>query len=142
MSSTPPDSPQPDTPQTKTPPRKRSRRRTAGIVALAIGPSWLKMQERREMQATVRQALDNGQPLPPEVIDALSKDIKRRLPSRTRDVRAGVILFALGAGVALTACVIGQFVDYEAFAFSAFGAIPACLGLAFILLSFFNSSKD
>lgn len=115
---------------------------TAGIVALAVGPGWLKMQERREMQATVRQALDNGQPLPPEVIEALSKDIKRRLPSRSRDVRTGVILFSLGAGIVLTAYIVGLTVDHEAHGFAAFGAIPGCLGLAFIILSFFNSSKD
>ena len=44
------------------------------IGAIVIVPTWLKSKERKEMQGTLRAAIEKGQPLPPEVIDALSKD--------------------------------------------------------------------
>jgi len=44
------------------------------IIAIVVVPAWLKSKERKEMQATLRSAIEKGQPLPPEVIDSLSKD--------------------------------------------------------------------
>ena len=42
------------------------------IGAIVLVPAWLKSKERKEMQATLRSAIEKGQPLPPEVIDSLS----------------------------------------------------------------------
>ena len=39
------------------------------IGAIVLVPAWLKSKERKEMQATLRSAIEKGQPLPPEVID-------------------------------------------------------------------------
>ena len=61
------------------------------ITAIIVGPTWLKSREKREMQATLRHAMDKGQSLPPEVIDALIQDLSRNLPSRSSDLRRGVI---------------------------------------------------
>jgi len=72
----------------------------ASIVAVIVGPGYLKSRERREMQETVRRAIDKGQPLPPEVIDAMSKDVSKNLPSRTKDIRRGIIWTATGIGIA------------------------------------------
>ena len=44
----------------------------ASIVAVVVGPSYLKSRERREVQLTVRHAVDKGQTLPPELIDAMT----------------------------------------------------------------------
>ena len=50
------------------------------ITAIAFGPTYLKFRERRETQETVRRAIDKGQPLPPEVLDALTEaQANRRL---------------------------------------------------------------
>lgn len=112
------------------------------IIAIVLVPSWLKSQERREMQAVFRAAVEKGQPLPPELIDAMTKDQVRKLPSASRDLRIGVILLALSAGVAAAFLALGYGVDNEASFIAGFAAIPGAIGLAFIILSFFNKNKD
>lgn len=115
----------------------------AMIAAIVIVPTWLKSKERREMQATLRASLDKGQPLPPEVIDALTRQTVKPPATAARDLRAGVILLALSLGIAATFAVIGyRFEEAEAWGFGAFAAIPGAMGLAFIVLSFFNKNKD
>jgi hypothetical protein len=114
----------------------------AMIVAIVVGPGWLKSRERREMQATVRAAIEKGQPLPPELIEALSKDVKTpKIPSAQRDMRIGVILLSVGAGVALTGWILRGINDYAMFGTMSGAAIPGTIGLAFVILSFFNPNK-
>lgn len=117
------------------------------ITAIVVGPSYLKSKERREMQATVRAAIDKGQPLPPEVIEALGKEATRNLPSRTRDIRRGIIWLAVGVGMAAFS-IINDFGDDWSDGPNLDGsllgisAIPITIGLAFIVLSFFNKNRD
>lgn len=115
----------------------------AMIAAIVIVPTWFKSKERQEMQATLRASLDKGQPLPPEVIDALTRQTVKPPASAARDLRTGVILLALSLGIAATFSFIGtRFGEEEAWGFGAFAAIPGAMGLAFIILSFFNKNKD
>lgn len=115
----------------------------AMIAAIVIVPTWLKSKERQEMQATLRASLDKGQPLPPEIIDALTRQTVKPPASAGRDLRTGVILLALSLGIAATFSFIGyRFGEDEAWGFGAFAAIPGAMGLAFIILSFFNKNKD
>lgn len=116
------------------------------ITAIIVGPTYLKTRERREMQQTVRAAIDKGQPLPPEVIDAMSQDVVKHLPSRSRDLRRGVIWLAVGLGLAAFSVVSDMGgngwngnVDNGLLGVA---CIPAIIGLAFIVLSFFNKNKD
>ncbi|MES2862118.1 MAG: DUF6249 domain-containing protein [Pseudomonadota bacterium] len=120
------------------------------ITAIIVGPSWLKSRERREMQATVRAAIDKGQPLPPEVIEALSTEATKNIPSRTRDIRKGIIWLATGIGIAAFSLINDMrgfgddWNDGPNFDGGLLGiaAIPITIGLAFIVLSFFNKNKD
>lgn len=112
------------------------------IIAVTVGPAWLKSRERLDMQATLRSAVEKGQPLPPELIDALTKEQTRKLPSASRDLRIGVILLALSAGVAGAFLMLGYGSDNDATYVAGFAAIPGMIGLAFIVLSFFNKNKD
>jgi len=123
------------------------------ITAIFFGPTYLRSKERREMQETVRRAIDKGQPLPPEVIDAMSKDVTKNLPSRTRDIRRGVIWLATGIGIAAFSAISdatwnqndGPFSSDAPFAggpLLGFAAIPVVIGLAYLVLSFFNKNKD
>ena len=73
------------------------------IAAIIILPRYFKSREREGLQATLRMAIEKGQPLPPEVIDAIGRDA-RPTPSAARDLRAGVIWI----GVAATAWPIGM----------------------------------
>ena len=118
------------------------------ITAITVGPTWLKSREKREMQATLRHAMDKGQSLPPEVIDALTQDVSRNLPSRSRDIRRGVIWLAVGIGLAAFG-LINDFTsggrdwnDNLGDGLVGIAAIPVTIGLAFIVLSFFNKNKD
>jgi hypothetical protein len=122
------------------------------ITAIFFGPTWLKSKERRETQETVRRAIDKGQPLPPEVIEAMTKEVSRNQPSRTRDIRRGIIWIAVGVGIAAFS-VINQMSwganawDHEeglvvSGGLLGFAAIPVTIGLAFLILSFFNKKQD
>jgi hypothetical protein len=117
------------------------------IIAIVLGPVYLKSRERRELQETVRAAIDKGQPLPPEMIEAMTRDVSKSLPSRTRDIRLGIIWLAVGIGIAAFSYLssIG-WQDNDAGEFfggvTGFAAIPVTVGLAFIVLSFFNTNKD
>jgi hypothetical protein len=119
------------------------------ITAIVIGPTYLKSKERREMQATVRAAIDKGQPLPPEVIEALGKEATKNLPSRTRDIRRGIIWLAVGVGIAAFSLINDMTWERGEWGGPDFGggmlgiaAIPVTIGLAFIVLSFFNKNRD
>ena len=119
----------------------------SAITAIIFGPSYLKSREKREIQATVRHAIDKGQDLPPELIDAMTKDVASKLPSRTRDLRRGVIWLAVGSGVAAVSYLrnLGwndHDMEGASAAMMGLAAIPATIGLAFIVLSFFNPNKE
>jgi len=113
----------------------------AMVVAIVCLPFYFKSRERREMQRTLRVAIEKGQPIPPEVIEAMSRSVKTP-PTRLRDLRAGVIWLAIGIGIA-GATYFGDFIhgdgDFEGFGIA---CIPVVIGVAFIVLSFFNPNKE
>ncbi len=113
----------------------------AMVVAIVCLPFYFKSRERREMHATVRAAIDKGQELPPEMIEAMTKSVKLP-PTRLRDLRTGVIWLAVGIGIA-GATYFGDFLhgdhDFDGFGIA---CIPAVIGVAFIVLSFFNPNKE
>jgi len=118
------------------------------ITAIFFGPVYLKFRERRETQETVRRAIDKGQPLPPEVLDALTKDVTKNLPSRTRDIRRGIIWLAVGVGIAAFSLINGGSWGGDNWSVHVsdgglgMAAIPTTIGLAYLVLSFFNKNKD
>ena len=119
----------------------------SAITAIVFGPSYLKSREKREMQTTVRHAIDKGQDLPPELIDAMTRDVASKLPSRTRDLRRGVIWLAVGIGFAAFSYLSNlgwsdHDIQEATAAMMGLAAIPVTIGLAFIVLSFFNPNKE
>lgn len=123
----------------------------ASITAIILGPGYFKSRERRELQATVRAAIDKGQPLPPEVIEAMGKEATKNVPSRTRDIRRGIIWLAVGIGIAAFGLVgemgwsndsWGDGPAHIGNGLFGLACIPTTIGLAFIVLSFFNKNKD
>lgn len=110
------------------------------VVAIIVIPAFLKSRERREMQATLRAAIEKGHDIPPETIDALTRNVKVA-PTSLSDLRTGVIWLAVGLGLAAFGYMIG-FEDADAFhPILGMAGIPAVIGLAFIVLSFFNPNK-
>jgi len=119
----------------------------SAITAIVFGPSYLKSREKREMQTTIRHAIDKGQDLPPELIDAMTRDVASKLPSRTRDLRRGVIWLAVGIGFAAFSYLSNMGwndhdLEQASGAMMGLAAIPVTIGLAFIVLSFFNPNKE
>ena len=110
------------------------------IGAIVIVPVWLKSRERLEMQSTLRAAIDKGQPVPPEVIEALTRNVKLA-PTSLSDMRTGVIWTAIGIGFG----AFSYFADFGDHEFHSPGVgiacIPIVIGLAYIVLSFFNPNK-
>ncbi len=111
------------------------------VVAIVVIPAWLKSRERREMQATLRSAIEKGQPLPPEVIETISKDNVKPPATAARDLRTGVILLSVAVGIAIFGYAV-SFAEMDAYyPIVGIAAIPGMIGLAFIILSFFNKNK-
>jgi hypothetical protein len=110
------------------------------IAGVVLVPRYFRSRERREMQQTIRAAIERGQPLPPEVLDAMTRDV-RAAPSSGRDIRVGVVWLAIGLGIAGFGLAMSQYSEYAGPPFYGIGAIPAAIGLAFIVMSFFNSNK-
>ncbi|ATQ43278.1 DUF6249 domain-containing protein [Caulobacter mirabilis] len=112
----------------------------AMIAAIVLVPSWLKSRERREMQETLRSAIDKGLPLPSEVIDAMTKNVKVA-PTALSDIRTGIVWLSVGIGIGLLGFIIG-FREADAFhPLLGMAAIPTMIGVAFIALSFVNPNK-
>jgi hypothetical protein len=111
------------------------------IGAIVIVPTWLKSKERKEMQGTLRAAIEKGQPLPPEVIDALSKDNIKPPATAARDLRVGVIMLSVSLGIAIFGYAM-SFAEMDAlYPIVGLAAVPGMIGLAFIILSVFNKNK-
>lgn len=112
----------------------------AAIVCLPI-LGLFKHLERRRMHDVVRTAIEKGQSLPPEVVETLSRDV-RPASSSVRDIRTGVIMIAAGVGFAIFGFCVGF--DERDVVSPALGvaAIPTVIGIAYIILSFFNPNKD
>ena len=116
----------------------------AMIAALVIVPRYFRSIERQKMADTLRVAIEKGQPLPTEVIEAMSSNVRSPglPPSPQRDLRTGIIW----VGVALGLIALGLIVGFEepdaAYWFMGFAAFPGFIGLAFIVLGLLNKPKS
>ncbi|HWU79475.1 MAG TPA: DUF6249 domain-containing protein [Caulobacter sp.] len=112
----------------------------AAIVCLPI-LGLFKHLERRRMHDVVRTAIEKGQTLPPEVVETLTRDV-RPVSTSTRDIRTGVIMIAVGIGLAIFGACVG-YEEHDVIS-PALGiaSIPTVIGLAYIVLSFFNPNKE
>ena len=131
----------------------------AFLGAIIIVPQVLKARDRQRMYEVMRAAYEKGQPVPPEFTQAMNQPpIERDMPPipayvrppGERDLRRGVVWTAIGVGLILIGAISAA-ADWgvswsdgrtDALATSAaFGAIPLCIGLAFLALWFFGSRK-
>lgn len=121
------------------------------LAAVIIIPQVLKSRDRQRMFDTMRAAYERGQPVPPELVDAMTRrgrdvDPLEYIPESTpsRDLRRGIVWTSVGVGLILMGAVfyVGLYNDggaVETFmSLAAAGAIPLCVGLAFLALWFFS----
>ncbi len=114
------------------------------IAVIVIAPRYFRSREREALQATLRAAIEKGQPLPPEVIDSISRDTKP-VPSAARDLRTGIIWLGVAVGLCAFAYAIGYMDEDASDAFWPLigcAAFPGFIGLAFLLMAAINRGKQ
>ncbi len=112
------------------------------IAVIVIAPRYFRSREREALQATLRTAIEKGQPLPPEVIDSISRDAKPA-PSSSRDLRTGIIWVGVAAGLVACAYALGYDEDtgHAFWPTISFAAFPAFIGISFLVLALINRGK-
>ncbi len=111
------------------------------LTAVIIVPTVLRYRDRGRLHETVRATLEKGQPLSPELLAMLQKDI-RPTPSRYSDLRRSIIFIGIGVGLLAMGAMIGQFAGQEAlYGTAAAGMIPLFIGLGFLALWFFTRGQ-
>jgi Domain of unknown function (DUF6249) len=111
------------------------------IAAIVIMPRYFRSQERQKMAELMRAAIERGQPLPQDVIDAMSSNVRveggQRIPmppSPSRDLRTGLIWLGVAVGLASMGLAI-SFEDPDAlFPLLGCAAFPAFIGVAFVIM--------
>jgi len=99
---------------------------------------WFRYRARREMQETLRVALDKGQDLTPEIIDRLGHP--KAAPDK--DLRLGVIWLAVAAGLAMCGFAVPDDSGHALQGILAGAAFPLAIGLAYMILHFFAGRSD
>lgn len=116
----------------------------AMIAALVIAPRYFKSIERQKMAETLRIAIEKGQPLPTEMIEAMSSNVRAPgvPPSPQRDLRTGIIWLGVGVGFAALGAVLSFEEPDALFPLLGLATFPTFIGLAFIVLGFLNKGKS
>jgi len=111
----------------------------AMIAAIVIMPRYFRSQERQKMAELMRAAIERGQPLPQEVIDAMSSNVRSEgggpiAPSPSRDLRTGLVWIGVAVGLASLGLAV-SFEDPDAlFPLLGCAAFPGFIGVAFIVM--------
>jgi Na+/alanine symporter len=115
------------------------------FFAMLIGVVWLfqhfALKKRIEAFQTLRFAMEKGQPLTPETLEAMA-----RLSSPIADLRRGIVFVAIALGFAAFSTIIawdarGEMIEVRR-ALYGVATFPLFIGLAFLGLHFFaNESK-
>ncbi len=119
----------------------------AFLTAIIIVPVIMRSRDRALLHETLRIAYEKGQPVPPEMIEMLQRDVRDRSgriakTSADRDLRRAVILIGVALGLAAMGCALGMTEGAEAFYPTlAAATIPGFIGLGFLVLWFFGRNK-
>ena len=115
------------------------------VAAIILVPLYMRQQDRQRMHETLRIAYEKGQPVPPELIEALqSKTPIRPMSTPDRDFRLAVVLISVGLGFAALGYGLwyGLMSVDETAAYvsggstAGFGAIPGMIGVGYLVLWF------
>jgi hypothetical protein len=112
----------------------------AMIAAIVLVPRYLKSQERLRLQETLRLAIEKGQPLPTEVVEAISTDVKPA-PSPQRDLRTGIVWLGVAVGLAAFGWMIGFDAPDATYPLLGIAAFPGFIGLAFVVIALLGQRK-
>ena len=117
------------------------------IAAVVLVPKYLKSRERSKLLDTLKIAYEKGQPVPPELIEALQRGSAPSVESTAispaeSDLRRAIVLISVGVGIALLGYGLYYGISYESeeggaitgAAVAGIGAIPGLIGIAYLLL--------
>lgn len=106
------------------------------IASLFLVPQYLRSMERQKLQDTLRAAIEKGQPLPPDVVQAMTTEVKppRSTPSPARDLRTGIVWLGVAIGLAAMGIAVGFEEPDATYPMIGVAAFPAFIGLAFIVM--------
>lgn len=117
------------------------------VAAVVLVPKYLKSRERSKLLDTLKVAYEKGQPVPPELIDALQRGTTPSVESTAvstaeSDLRRAIVLISVGVGIALLGYGLYYGISYESeeggaitgAAVAGCGAIPGLIGVAYLLL--------
>jgi hypothetical protein len=105
--------------------------------------AFMRSRERMRLLDVVLQTSQSGKPVSPDLLRALPGGRDRDIPAPQLDFRRGVMLIAIGLALAaIGLCVYlavatngGDGAIAWGVMIAAFGAIPACVGAALVILS-------
>jgi hypothetical protein len=105
--------------------------------------AFMRSRERMRLLDVVLATSQSGNPVPAELVRALPGGRDRDIPAPQLDFRRGVLLIAIGLALAaIGLCVYlavatngGDGAIAWGVMIAAFGAIPACVGAALVILS-------
>lgn len=119
------------------------------VLGLALGPRIIRSRERQKLYDVMRVAYENGQPVPPELLESLTRNEATTGPSpytsadaSSNDLRRAVVLIAVGLGIAMLGLGLGGGISIVSHIGGAItggilvgsGAIPGFIGVAYLLL--------
>jgi hypothetical protein len=95
---------------------------------------FFRFRTRKEVQMTLRLAIEQGQELTPEILDRLGQ-----APARVADLRRGVLSLAVGLGVAAFGVFLGE--EDALRPMLAISAFPFLVGFAYLGLWKFREQE-
>ena len=99
---------------------------------------WFRFRTRREVQTTIRTALEKGTDLTPEVIDRLGHP----KPPKNKDLRLALIWIALAIALAVFGAVMPEDDNEVQMVFLGMASFPFFLGLAYAIMWRFSGSDS
>ena len=108
----------------------------AMIAAIVIVPRYFRSMERQKMAETLRAAIEKGQPMPTEVIDAMSSNVRTPAapPSPSRDLRTGLVWMGVAVGLAAMGLALSFEEPDALYPMIGTAAFPGFIGVAFIIM--------
>ena len=97
---------------------------------------WFRYKAKRELQMTIRTAIDKGQGLSPEMIDNLVNPPT----SPQRDLRRGLLGVLVAIGFGLFGLILGE--EDAVRPLLGVAMFPLSIGIAFLLMHRFGRSKS
>ncbi|MXW20997.1 MAG: hypothetical protein F4Z95_09370 [Gammaproteobacteria bacterium] len=100
--------------------------------AIVIPVAWFyfKFKRDRDIQNTLRTALEKGHEVPAELLEQISQP--KAQPKKDQDLRRGVVLVAVGLGIGAFGYLVGE--DDAFGPLAGIGSIPLLIGLGLTLL--------